>query len=126
MAITPIPPTGMPGLSAAAQIPSAVGPAAIGPTVPTSPTVSAADPTAAGSSPTDATDFPGLLKNLLGQLNGLAQNADATAAKAATGQDVDLHQLMMSMETAGLGFDLAVQVRNRLVEAYQEVTRMQV
>jgi flagellar hook-basal body complex protein FliE len=75
---------------------------------------------------TEDSGFVGMLQNALGQLNDLAQNADAMATRAATGEDVDLHQVVLSMQSAGLGFQLALQVRNRLVEAYQEITRMQV
>ncbi len=38
----------------------------------------------------------------------------------------NLHQVMMSLEKAKLSFELVVQVRNRLLEAYQDVMRMQV
>ena len=71
-------------------------------------------------------NFVGMLQNALGQLNDLAQNADAVATQAASGEDVDLHQVMMAMQSATLGFDLGLQVRNKLVEAYQEIIRMQV
>ena len=70
--------------------------------------------------------FVGMLEHALGQLNDLAQQADTMASQAAAGDDVDLHQLVLSMESAGLGFQLALQVRNKLVEAYQEISRMQV
>ena len=39
---------------------------------------------------------------------------------------VDLHEVMLARETASLHFQLAVQVRNKLVEAYQDVMRMQI
>lgn len=72
------------------------------------------------------TGFVGMLEHALGDLNDLAQQADTLASRAATGEDVDLHELVLSMERAGLGFQLALQVRNKLVEAYQEISRMQV
>jgi flagellar hook-basal body complex protein FliE len=43
-----------------------------------------------------------------------------------TGQNVELHELMISMERAGLAMELTLQVRNKLLEAYQEISRMQV
>ena len=67
-----------------------------------------------------------MLEHALGNLNDLAQQADAMATRAATGEDVDLHEVMLAMESAGLGFQLALQVRNKLVDAYQEISRMQV
>lgn len=71
-------------------------------------------------------DFPGMLQKVLGNLNDLAQRADSQATQAAAGDDVDLHQVVIAMEAAGLGFQLALQVRNKLLEAYQEIIRMQV
>lgn len=87
------------------------------------------NPAAAGHAvPVDKSDkgFVGMLEHALGNLNDLAQNADSVASRAAAGEDVDLHQVVLAMESAGLGFQLALQVRNKLVEAYQEISRMQV
>ena len=50
----------------------------------------------------------------------------ARFADIATGGEKDLHDVVMSVEMESLAFDLAVQIRNRLVEAYSEVFRMQV
>lgn len=122
MPITPIYPNLGPGVVSSAQLSAAVAP----PVPPTPAGSGTAAKPASGPPAAAAADFPGLLKNLLGQINDLAQNADRTATQAAAGQDVDLHQLMLSMDTASLGFDLAVQVRNRLMEAYQEIIKMQV
>ena len=52
--------------------------------------------------------------------------ADAIAESVATGGDATVQQLMVSMTKAQLNVDLLVQVRNRAVEAYQEIMRMQV
>ena len=46
--------------------------------------------------------------------------------RMAAGDPIDLHEVMLARETASLQFQLAVQVRNKLVEAYQDVMRMQV
>ena len=43
----------------------------------------------------------------------------------ATGQATDLHDVMIKTEQANLTFQLGVQVRNKLVDAYQEIMRMQ-
>lgn len=57
-----------------------------------------------------------------------AQSATATDALAryAAGEAVSPHELMISMEQARLSLQLTVEIRNRLVEAYQELTRMQI
>ena len=43
-----------------------------------------------------------------------------------SGQNVSLHQTMIAMEEASVSFQLMVEVRNRLLESYQEIMRMQV
>ena len=50
----------------------------------------------------------------------------AGSLKVASGEPVELHDVMLAQERASLGFELAVQVRNKLVEAYQDIMRMQV
>ena len=51
---------------------------------------------------------------------------NSAIAKLAAGEDVDLHQVMLSMQEADIAFQLALQTRNKLVDAYQEIMRMQV
>ncbi len=63
---------------------------------------------------------------ILASLSGSSANADNAISQLATGQDNDLHDVMLSVESEGLAFDLAVQIRNRLVDAYSEIFRMQV
>ena len=54
-----------------------------------------------------------------------AEAADETK-KFLTGEVDDLHKVMIAGEKAGLAFQLTLQVRNKMVEAYQEVIRMQI
>ncbi len=71
-------------------------------------------------------DFGEMLGNAI---NGLAQKegaANSAIAKLAAGEDVDLHQVMLSMQEADIAFQIALQTRNKLVDAYQEIMRMQV
>ncbi|MEX2373414.1 MAG: flagellar hook-basal body complex protein FliE [Dehalococcoidia bacterium] len=63
---------------------------------------------------------------MLDALSGASHEADTAVADLATGGDRDLHDVVLSVEMESLAFDLAVQIRNRLVEAYSEVFRMQV
>ncbi len=83
---------------------------------------------AAGSG--GATQGAGASSGAFGQLlDGLTQQS-ATADNAlngvATGNGGDLHDLTLSVQMESLSFDLAVQIRNRLVDAYQEIFRMSV
>lgn len=69
--------------------------------------------------------FADMLGKAIGQLQGVSDNANAKVNAMATGQDVDLSQVMLSLEAESLTMSLATQVRNKAVEAYQEVFRMQ-
>ncbi len=71
-------------------------------------------------------DFGDALKQAVGALGELGATADASSVKMAAGQPVDVHEVMLNMEQASLGFSLALQVRNKLVDAYQEIMRMSV
>ena len=63
---------------------------------------------------------------LLADLNQSSQQADGAMGGLATGGSTDLHDVVLSTQFESLAFDLAVQIRNRLVDAYSEIFRMQV
>ena len=62
----------------------------------------------------------------VGAVNTSLVNADNEIKQLAVGQTQSLHEVMIHLEEAKLSFQLLAQVRNRLLEAYQEVMRMQV
>jgi flagellar hook-basal body complex protein FliE len=62
----------------------------------------------------------------VGALNQLGGQADASSLALAKGDPIDIHEVMLNTEQASLGFSMAVQVRNKLVDAYAEVMRMSV
>jgi flagellar hook-basal body complex protein FliE len=70
--------------------------------------------------------FSKLLNQALQDVNQVQQAADVDAQRLVAGEPVDVHQVMIGMEKANVAFGLTLQVRNKLVEAYQEVMRMQV
>lgn len=70
--------------------------------------------------------FGELVTKALETLNRIQQEADSAAASMAAGEPVDIHDVMIALQKADLSFQLALQVRNRVVEAYQEIMRMQV
>ncbi len=65
-------------------------------------------------------------QQMLDALSGTSADADGAIADLAMGGERDLHDVVLSVEMEAMAFDLAVQIRNRLVEAYSEVFRMQV
>ena len=65
----------------------------------------------------------------LAQFDNINMNlieADNTAQKLAMGENIPSHEVMIAMEKARLELNLAVQVRNKLLDAYQEITKMQI
>lgn len=69
--------------------------------------------------------FADMLGKALGELQSVSDNANAKVTGLATGQDVELHEVMIALEAESLATSLATNVRNKAVEAYQEVFRMQ-
>ncbi len=70
--------------------------------------------------------FEEMIKSHLTEVNHLQNSADTAAQNLASGQDKDIHNTMIAMEKAGVAFQLTMQVRNKVLEAYQEIMRMQV
>jgi flagellar hook-basal body complex protein FliE len=73
-----------------------------------------------------ATSFGDVLKDSLAQVTKLQHQADGAIQDLATGGTVTLHDAMIAVQKADLSFKLMMQVRNKIVEAYQEVMRMSV
>lgn len=70
--------------------------------------------------------FGSALMQSVDKLDALQQNADAQAQALATGKATDVSSVAMEVERASLALQLASQVRTKLVDAYQEIFRMQV
>ena len=64
--------------------------------------------------------------DMLTSLNESQLNSDALVEKMARGENVDLHTVMIGMEENNVNFNVALGIRDRLIEAYREVMRMQV
>jgi flagellar hook-basal body complex protein FliE len=64
------------------------------------------------------------LREALGKVNQLQQEADRAAESFSVGRTQDVAGTLIAVEKANLGLQLALQVRNKLLEAYQEILRM--
>ncbi len=71
-------------------------------------------------------DFVELLKGAIDNVNRIQHEADLLENAVARGENMNIHQAIIAGEKAGLSFQLLMQVRNKLLDAYQEVSRMQV
>lgn len=65
-------------------------------------------------------------QELVGKVNDLSQQSDQAIQQLATGENRNLHETMIAVEKASLSFLFMSQVRNKALEAYQEIMRMPV
>jgi flagellar hook-basal body complex protein FliE len=69
-------------------------------------------------------EFGDLLKGHLQQVNQLANDAGKLSQSYALGESVPLHQVMVASEKASVAMELTLQIRNKLVQAYQDMMHM--
>ncbi|UMG92959.1 flagellar hook-basal body complex protein FliE [Nocardioides sp. TF02-7] len=82
--------------------------------------------TLAPAAPTDGAGFGELLLDGLDRLEGLTDRADGLAVDAATGRLENVHDYTIAASEASVATQLTVAVRNKAVEAFNEILRMQV
>ena len=70
--------------------------------------------------------FDHLLSSFVHDVNAKQNAASQTVSQLLGGQNVSLHQAMIAMEEASVSFQLMVEVRNKLLDSYQELMRMQI
>lgn len=70
--------------------------------------------------------FSETLNQAVGKVNQLQQEADIKMQKLATGETSDISDVMISAEKADIALKLMVSVRNKMIDAYQEIMKMQV
>ena len=83
------------------------------------------DPTASDPTGQAGSSFIDTLGQAFGTLNQQLTTADASMADFAAGGSSDLHTVMLQMQEASIGLKVGIQVRDRLLEAYQDIMRMQ-
>jgi flagellar hook-basal body complex protein FliE len=91
------------------------GPAPVGP---------AANPV--GGVEPQGKDFKSILMDNLNEVNRLQQEADDGVQKLLTGETDNVAEVLTAVNKAGIAFDMLMEVRNKLVEAYREVQQMRV
>jgi flagellar hook-basal body complex protein FliE len=78
-----------------------------------------------GAAPASGGDFSNILQGAIAQVEGASNNANQSVQQFLSGDGEDLHSTVLSVQRASLEFDMLMQVRNKVVLAYQEVMRMQ-
>jgi len=74
----------------------------------------------------DSNAFADILRNSISKTNELQKEASNAVGALASGEKIDIHNAMIAAEKADVSFRLMMEVRNKIVEAYHEITRMQV
>lgn len=82
-------------------------------------------PATGGGAVAGAAPFSDLLTDAVGQVNRLESQAKAAVEGLMTGSGVDVHQAMIATQKADMAFELALSVRNKAVQAYDQVMGMQ-
>ena len=75
---------------------------------------------------TPGVPFSSVLTEALGQVVGTDYLDKLSGVEAVAGGDVDIHSAMIDAQKAEITLNLIVQIRNKLVESYQELMRMQI
>lgn len=83
-------------------------------------------PLAPGQTDPSNKSFADTLKDAVGQVNTLQKVADTKAQDLATGKTTDIPEVMMAAEKADIALRLMTQVRNKIIQAYEDVMKMQV
>ena len=78
-----------------------------------------------GLEPDRSSSQPGeeIFAKILSEVNATQHQADMKIRESLLGR-ADLHEVMLSLESAGMGLKVLVQVRNKMIQAYEELSRM--
>lgn len=76
--------------------------------------------------PENNLSFPQIFKEMVNNTNDLEAQADMIAEKFALGEVTDIHDVMIAAEEAGVALELVMAIRNKLIDAYQEMMRLSV
>jgi flagellar hook-basal body complex protein FliE len=79
----------------------------------------------ATAAPGGGESFVATLKDALSKINEAQHQADVSVQSLMTGQSANLHETMIALQKADVSFQLMLQVRNKIVNAYDEIMRMQ-
>lgn len=78
------------------------------------------------AAPVQGKDFKSVLLDSLDEVNRLQSEADAGVQRLITGETDNVAEVFLAVNKAGIAFDLLMEVRNKLTEAYQQIRQMQV
>lgn len=85
-----------------------------------------ADPALADVDAPQPQNFGDMVKEFAGDVNALQFEAGHAIDQFVSGEAADVHQVMVAVQQAGIAMDLMLEIRNKALEGYQELIRMQV
>jgi flagellar hook-basal body complex protein FliE len=74
----------------------------------------------------NSSPFGKMLTDSIEQVNQLQVEADSSITDLATGKQPDIHRTMIAMEKASISFEMLMQIRNKVISAYDKIMRMPV
>lgn len=74
--------------------------------------------------PAGGASFKETLNNFLSDVNDMQKKADQSIQKMVAGEITDVHQVMSSVEEASTAFNMMMEIRNKVMDAYQEIMRI--
>lgn len=92
--------------------------------IPSSPDILKASST--GDPKSTAVPFTEMLRKAVDSINEMQAKADMLTERLATGEVTDIHKVMLAVEQVNIALQLTMQIRNKVIESYQEVMRMQI
>ena len=78
-----------------------------------------------GGAKSPAGAFQSILSDAIGRVQQFQENSQSSIDKFLSGEDEEVHKVALATQQAEMAFDLFLQVRNKVISAYQEVMRMQ-
>lgn len=75
---------------------------------------------------TKANEFQNVLGNALNEVNETILDAGQKSQKLAHGEVADIHEVMIASQKASVSLEMVIEIRNKLVDSYREMMRMQV
>ena len=70
--------------------------------------------------------FADMLSDSLAKVDRQIRTADEQAQRMVAGEDISIHSTMINLEKANISLEFMLQIRNKVIEAYQEIMRMQI
>ena len=70
--------------------------------------------------------FGEFMQQSIDEVNQLQNQADDAVQELSTGKNKDIHGTLIALEKADISFQLLMQIRNKIIAAYQEIMRMQI